>query len=966
MEKRLYKPFSRAFIGLLAGLLIYLVWAGTVTQATGGTTISADTARIGGTGAWTTITGPTYQETANNDLTAGSVVLTLPAGFEFNTAAAVLVILTAGSNTVNRNINNVAVNGNIARAAGANLTITATTITFQITDPSQGSVRNTFRWQGIQVRPVNGTPLATGAIVPSGTSNIRIRANSTNFGTLTMVAGAPTRLAIGTQPNSAVAGSPINTSALTVSIQDQFGNTVTSNTSTVSLAIGNNPGAGSLNGTASLAAVAGVATFSTPLSVNKTGTAYTLVASSGSLTSITSAAFNITPGVANKLGFFVQPTNTLAGAVMSPVEVQIQDALGNLVPTASSSITLGIGANPGSGTLSGTLTLATTNGAAIFSDLSINNGGTGYTLVASAPGLANGTSNSFAITVQVSNFDVVEVGAARATNLFTKLANTSFSVDILALDASNNLSSAYAGTVAVELVNASTGGGVCTAMASLQSAGSANGFASGRMSFSFTYPNAVKAAKVRVTDAVANVTSCSTDVFTIRPIAFTAVGAFTASAVALNNVSSSGTPRAVAGSGSFGIIAATGLTGYAGTPKHDNAAIKAHDGAKQNGVVSGLFPASVTGATPDNTNFTYSEVGNFKFIGAATNTGNNDPRGIYDDSFTDIEAAGDCTNDYSNELTGGKYGCKFGIAGDTSYFGRFYPKDFLLTVGSVTNRVTSSCSPASAFTYSGEDFQVTFTLTARNGAALPTVVANYDPVANFSHFNASVIANLGLGAIDLADSTAPTGATALTPNLTLVSSAGTWLNGSVPITARLKLNRVAAPNGPYESLTLGADPVDPVDTDVKLSSYDLDTTVPADTNDRGLVASTKVRHGRLHFTNAHGSELLALPMNMRTQYWNGTAYIPNADDSCTSLASANFALAAGTGSAITTTISGSGNFASGLGKITLTKPDPVPTGKGSVFITPAAGLSSYLPGGPGVATFGIYKSGPIIYMRELY
>ena len=55
---------------------------------------------------------------------------------------------------------------------------------------------------------------------------------------------------------------------------DRFGNLVTFDTSNVTVALGTNPGGGTLSGTTTLAAVAGVATFST-LSIDKTGV-YTL------------------------------------------------------------------------------------------------------------------------------------------------------------------------------------------------------------------------------------------------------------------------------------------------------------------------------------------------------------------------------------------------------------------------------------------------------------------------------------------------------------------------------------------------------------------------------------------------------------------------------------------------------------------------------------------------------------------
>jgi hypothetical protein len=60
----------------------------TVAPATGGGSIPSTTARIGGSGAWTQLSGPVIQETAIDQIPAGSAItLTLPANFEWNTAA---------------------------------------------------------------------------------------------------------------------------------------------------------------------------------------------------------------------------------------------------------------------------------------------------------------------------------------------------------------------------------------------------------------------------------------------------------------------------------------------------------------------------------------------------------------------------------------------------------------------------------------------------------------------------------------------------------------------------------------------------------------------------------------------------------------------------------------------------------------------------------------------------------------
>jgi len=161
------------------------------------------------------------------------------------------------------------------------------------------------------------------------------------------------------------------------------------------VAIGTNPGGGTLSGTTTASAVSGVATFS-GLSIDRSGTGYTLTAASAALTTATSATFNITAAAPTKVGFTVQPANSTAGVAISPaVQVAVQDSFDNTVTSASATITVAIGTNPGSGTLSGTTTVATSGGVATFSNLSIDKSGTGYTLAATATGLTAATSGNF-------------------------------------------------------------------------------------------------------------------------------------------------------------------------------------------------------------------------------------------------------------------------------------------------------------------------------------------------------------------------------------------------------------------------------------------------------------------------------------------------------------------------------------------------------------------------------------------
>src|SRR5204863_4878941 len=110
---------------------------------------------------------------------------------------------------------------------------------------------------------------------------------------------------------------PAITPAVQVAARDALGNTATAFRGNVTVAIATNPAGGTLMGTATVAAVSGVATFST-LSIDRTGTGYTLAATAAGVTPATSAGFKIAPGAASQLVFTVQPTNQTAGAGITP------------------------------------------------------------------------------------------------------------------------------------------------------------------------------------------------------------------------------------------------------------------------------------------------------------------------------------------------------------------------------------------------------------------------------------------------------------------------------------------------------------------------------------------------------------------------------------------------------------------------------------------------------------------------
>jgi hypothetical protein len=113
------------------------------------------------------------------------------------------------------------------------------------------------------------------------------------------------------------------------------------------------------------------------------------------------------------LVFQQQPSNAGVNAPINAVTVQVVDP-GGVALTSDSGrpITIALGANPGDGTLGGTLTVNDVNGVATFSNLSLNAVGQGYTLAVSSTNLNGATSTPFNVTATpASNVHYFAVGA---------------------------------------------------------------------------------------------------------------------------------------------------------------------------------------------------------------------------------------------------------------------------------------------------------------------------------------------------------------------------------------------------------------------------------------------------------------------------------------------------------------------------------------------------------------------------
>ncbi|MBX9904540.1 MAG: hypothetical protein K2Y31_09315 [Burkholderiales bacterium] len=231
-----------------------------------------------------------------------------------------------------------------------------------------------------------------------------------------------------------------------------------------------------------------------------------------------------------------------------------------------------------------------------------------------------------------------------------------------------------------------------------------------------------------------------------------------------------------------------------------------------------------------------------------------------------------------------------GAAG--GYVGRFRPKRFAVSGAVRTNRTVAACAPASVFTYMDEALTLAFTLTAQNtlGATTQNYTSTYarlDPTAGSN--NAKQV--FGIGARNVS----PFAALTARVSAGYVTSAPVWSNGVLNVTGgNAALVTVARPtpddppDGPYAQVQFG---IAPTDSDgVLMAAYDLDVDNSAG-NDHTLTgATTEVRYGRMRLGGASGSQLLPLRVPVEAQYWNGTFWVTNVDDNCTTLVAGNVGL----------------------------------------------------------------------------
>src|SRR5207247_8920430 len=113
-------------------------------------------------GTFTSLPGPNYSENSTGQIGTGTIILNAPAGFIFDTggtAPTVAITTTSGGSSTDN------VQGSVTARS-------STQLTFTVTRKSQNSARSKLTWQNLRVRPVAGTPLASGYLSPSGTARV--------------------------------------------------------------------------------------------------------------------------------------------------------------------------------------------------------------------------------------------------------------------------------------------------------------------------------------------------------------------------------------------------------------------------------------------------------------------------------------------------------------------------------------------------------------------------------------------------------------------------------------------------------------------------------------------------------------------------------------------------------------------------------------------------------------------------
>jgi streptogramin lyase len=305
--------------------------------------------------------------------------------------------------------------------------------------------------KGTLTEPVeNSVAVFSGLTLKNAATGYTIQATATGLSPVTtnpfnVTLGATKLLVTGQPPSSVLAGTLFG---LTVTAEDGQGNVDTSYNGPITLTLGNHPNGSTLGGVLVVGADNGVATF-TGLSLNLPANDYTILSSSGTLTSATSIGFNVTAGPATQLVVATDggpPASILAGGLFN-LTFDAEDQYTDLATGFNGSVTVAL-VNSAGVTLHGNLIMNAAGGVVTFSGLSIDTVGD-YTIQATSSGLTSATTSFINVTAGAATQLVVAPGNPPGS----LVAGTQFGFVVDAEDQFSNIDPTFGAKVAIALVN---------------------------------------------------------------------------------------------------------------------------------------------------------------------------------------------------------------------------------------------------------------------------------------------------------------------------------------------------------------------------------------------------------------------------------------------------------------------------------------------------------------------------------
>jgi uncharacterized protein YqgV (UPF0045/DUF77 family) len=387
----------------------------TVTVASGNATLQGTTtvSAVGGVASFTDLrldgSGPVtlgFSSTGLTGVTSGAVtvtqqaaslrVVTQPGGAAVSTAFTVQPVIDILDEAGLR----------VTTGAGATLSVTATV----------ASGAGTLSGTTAVTAAAGVATFGNLALSAAGAHTLRFTlaspAVTVESASFEVVASPPTALGMVAQPAGAVSGRALTTQPV-VEIRDGTGNRSVGSTAQVTVTVAS--GNATLQGTTTVSAVGGVASF-TDLRLDGSGPV-TLGFSSTGLTGVTSVAVTVAQEAAS-LGVVTQPGGAAVSTAFTvqPV-IEILDEAGLRVTTGAGA-TLSVTATvaSGAGTLSGTTAVTAAAGVATFGNLALSAAGAHTLRFALA---------SPAVTVESASFEVTEPAVPTTLELTLPQASVS-------------------------------------------------------------------------------------------------------------------------------------------------------------------------------------------------------------------------------------------------------------------------------------------------------------------------------------------------------------------------------------------------------------------------------------------------------------------------------------------------------------------------------------------------------------